>query len=66
MADRQHGITISICAAGLGLLLLLAGHFGSLMAEKKHSPQASSRLCRDCGKFYIGNPAFCPNCGQRL
>ncbi len=23
-----------------------------------------SVLCRECGKYYSGNPSFCPNCGK--
>ena len=27
---------------------------------------AGSKLCPHCGKYYQGNPNFCPNCGGRL
>jgi len=26
----------------------------------------SSSLCPHCGKYYEGNPKFCPNCGTAL
>jgi predicted DNA repair protein MutK len=26
--------------------------------------QIPSRLCVSCGKYYAGQPRFCPNCGQ--
>jgi hypothetical protein len=27
---------------------------------------STPRLCAHCGKYYAGDPAFCPNCGGRV
>jgi membrane protein implicated in regulation of membrane protease activity len=27
---------------------------------------AASRLCIECGKYYDGEPKFCPNCGKPI
>jgi len=29
-------------------------------------PAATPRLCIHCGKYYEGNPSYCPNCGHEL
>ena len=28
------------------------------------SSTQNNPLCRECGKYYLGNPKFCPNCGK--
>lgn len=46
--------------AGLGILALVT------RPKEKVIAVAETKLCRHCGKYYAGNPTFCPNCGSGL
>jgi hypothetical protein len=67
MADRQNGLVLSVGGAILGALFLFAGHGMTEKLKARESPNATvevTHLCSDCGKYFAGYPAFCPNCGK--
>jgi len=56
------GIWLAIAGPAL-VIFLVAGN-----KEKKVEPillSKESRLCKECGKYYEGNPSFCPQCGKK-
>ncbi|WP_299979249.1 hypothetical protein [uncultured Pseudoteredinibacter sp.] len=34
--------------------------------KKEKATKSDSEICRECGKFYSGNPKFCPSCGNEI
>ncbi|MGD0749839.1 MAG: hypothetical protein ABSA23_00350 [Anaerolineales bacterium] len=55
-----------IALAGPALVVyLVSGKKESTKVEIVQTP-IQSKLCPECGKYYVGQPRFCPNCGQEL
>lgn len=46
------------------LLIVFLPLYFFMRPSKRQS--LSVRLCPFCGKYYDGEPAFCPNCGANL
>lgn len=47
--------------------LLIGWLIGStFLTQKKELSLRKTALCKECGKFYEGNPRFCPNCGKQI
>ena len=44
------------------IIYLVAGKKQATMAFTE--PVRKSSLCASCGRYYDGQPRFCPNCGQ--
>ncbi|TEB11579.1 hypothetical protein Pmgp_01597 [Pelotomaculum propionicicum] len=53
------GILWFFPTAGLGILALV-----TRPKEKVALPE--TKLCGHCGKYFTGNPAYCPNCGEGI
>lgn len=63
--------TFLMCIVFLPLYLIMRKPIAASVAPPVFAPvPAGPTLCASCGKYYSGNPAFCPNCGasqtQRL
>jgi hypothetical protein len=39
---------------------------GEVVSPTLAVPQGGVKLCARCGKYYDGDPSFCPNCGESL
>jgi len=61
---KQHLVTSFVEGAFLGPVGVILVLFVSKRKEGK--TDKGSLLCSHCGKYYQGNPNFCPNCGRRL
>ena len=48
-----------------GFLLGPIGIFIAFVLPKK-GEKGKNKLCPYCGKYYQGNPNYCPNCGNKL
>lgn len=55
-ATTQIGAIWFVGIVVLGIIALIS----------KPSRTQESHLCSHCGKYYDGNPKFCPNCGQEV
>jgi membrane protease subunit (stomatin/prohibitin family) len=73
---ERAGSTIGLgCGMGMwvGIWLAIAGPsmfiyaIASNKEKKTEIPmRRESKLCKECGKYYEGNPNFCPNCGKQI
>ncbi len=70
---EETGVAIGT-AIGVGFWLTLwfiptvvLGVIGILVKPRDNNIQAyeQSTLCPECGKYYTGVPAYCPNCGKK-
>ncbi len=50
---------------GMGVLALVTKP-GPSNAPAASSLRPSPKLCPDCGKYYVGTPTYCPNCGGKI
>lgn len=70
-ASKTMGIGIMVCIWSILMVPL-----GILFAALRKSPKqdvslhfgdySTSSLCPHCGKWYVGSPRYCPQCGQKL
>ena len=63
---KQSSITNFLAGAFLGPLGLILVLVSPKKEKTKVVTTEESKLCPHCGKYYQGNPNFCPNCGNKL
>lgn len=75
-APEQTGATLGMgCGMGVWVIfwIVVAGPamfiylISGKKEQKKPDPQIierESHLCTECGKYFEGNPSYCPNCGK--
>lgn len=68
---QKAGATIGVgCGMGMwvGIWLAIAGPalIIYLVSGKKKDEAVKTKLCIECGKYYEGNPKFCPSCGKEI
>jgi hypothetical protein len=56
------GIWAAIALPAL-IIYLVTGKSGPTQVE---TGERVPKLCKECGKYYEGNPNFCPNCGKSI
>lgn len=56
-------LVVWIVVVGPSVIIYLVSGKNETAKIEINSTQ-STELCRECGKYYSGNPKFCPNCGK--
>jgi len=55
---------MSLEILGIVLLIVLGGLIGRKIYQRRAFKAGKLKVCPHCGRYYRGNPTYCPYCGE--